>query len=238
MLPGPQHARAIRALLALLARLPDELLTLHGDEYTTFIVAVESLRGALRAIEDGDDRMLGAASVAEILEDVTQIRELLTRCPDEVVAAATAGLEFINDEALRASIRGDIAAANTALLNGEWKAATVLAGSACEALLLWRVLKSSAAETSAAAQRAVSTKRLQQQVRSGNPHDWVFHELIEVAAELSVIKPQTRDQLQLAKDFRNLIHPGRALRLGQVCDRGTALSALAGLEHAIRDLGA
>ncbi|MCI1909012.1 MAG: hypothetical protein LKI99_04780 [Acetobacter fabarum] len=40
----------------------------------------------------------------------------------------------------------------------------------------------------------------------------------------------------IAKDFRNLIHPGRAQRLGQVCDRATALTALAAVESIARDL--
>src|SRR2546429_6882967 len=33
-----------------------------------------------------------------------------------------------------------------------------------------------------------------------------------------------------------LIHPGRAQRLAQNCDRGTALSCVAALEHVVRDL--
>jgi hypothetical protein len=46
----------------------------------------------------------------------------------------------------------------------------------------------------------------------------------------------TAQQARLGKDFRNLIHPGRASRLGKICDRGTALSALAAVEHVVRDL--
>jgi hypothetical protein len=42
---------------------------------------------------------------------------------------------FITDDALRNSIRGDIGAAERAFANFEWKAATVLAGAAIEALL-------------------------------------------------------------------------------------------------------
>jgi hypothetical protein len=34
----------------------------------------------------------------------------------------------------------------------------------------------------------------------------------------------------------HLIHPGRAIRIGQACDRGTALSALAAVELIARDL--
>jgi hypothetical protein len=65
---------------------------------------------------------------------------------------------------------------------------------------------------------------------------WNLHEYIEVAEALGVITPDTATQARLAKDFRNLIHPGRAARLGQTCDRGTALSAVAAVEHVVRDL--
>jgi hypothetical protein len=51
-----------------------------------------------------------------------------------------------------------------------------------------------------------------------------------------VIKADTRTQARLAKDYRNLIHPGRAARLTQKCDRGTALVTVAAVELVIRDL--
>src|SRR5262249_7721031 len=34
----------------------------------------------------------------------------------------------------------------------------------------------------------------------------------------------------------NLIHPGKTTRTGQMCDRGTALSAVGALVHVVRDL--
>ena len=51
----------------------------------------------------------------------------------------TTELVFIPDAGLREGLRLDISTANQALANGEWKAATVLAGSVVEALLLWAV---------------------------------------------------------------------------------------------------
>jgi hypothetical protein len=51
-----------------------------------------------------------------------------------------------------------------------------------------------------------------------------------------VLKPVTYAAAKLAQNFRNLIHPGRADRDNQVCDRGTAYSAIGALEHVIRDL--
>src|SRR5947208_12675174 len=43
-------------------------------------------------------------------------------------------------------------------------------------------------------------------------------------------------QADLTRDFRNLVHPGRAIRIGQKCNRATALSALAGIERVVNDL--
>jgi hypothetical protein len=65
---------------------------------------------------------------------------------------------------------------------------------------------------------------------------WNLHEYIQVAAELKIIKAKTAIQARLAKDFRNFIHPGVARRLGEKCDRATALSSVAGMEHVVRDL--
>ena len=72
-----------------------------------------------------------------MLNPITIIRQALSKCPDENPPASTTELNFISDTDLRTSLRIDIGAVNKALSNCEWKAATVLAGSAIEALLLW-----------------------------------------------------------------------------------------------------
>jgi len=69
-----------------------------------------------------------------------------------------------------------------------------------------------------------------------NPERWDLHEYIEVAAHLGIIEPETATQARQARNFRNLIHPGRAIRLGQKADRATALAALAAVEFVVRDL--
>jgi len=65
---------------------------------------------------------------------------------------------------------------------------------------------------------------------------WKLHRFIEVATHLNLIKPETSSAARLAQNFRNLIHPGRAARLEQTCDRGTAYLAIGGMDHVIRDL--
>jgi hypothetical protein len=134
----------------------------------------------------------------------------------------------------------DISAANRDASNGEWKGSTVLAGPAAEALLLWAI-KESEQKASGSISGAIAALRSagsfgQQQPSSSDPDRWSFAELIEVARQLDRIKPPTAEQAALGRNFRNLIHPGRAIRLDQICDRGTALSALAAVELIARDL--
>ena len=98
-----------------------------------------------------------------------------------------------------------------------------------EALLLWALQQQNpSAVSGAAARRSLNV--------SSNLEKWSLYEYIEVASELTLITAETATQCMLAKDFRNLIHPGRAQRLAQECNRGTAFSAVAAMEHVINDL--
>lgn len=151
------------------------------------------------------------------------IREALAKCPDQAPSLPTAELAFIKDTVLRDSIRLDVSTATSALHNVEWKAATVLAGAAAEALLLWAIQEAPNLST-------LATKP------KGAPEDWGLGDYVKAATSLGLIKTATSEQATLAKDFRNLIHPGRAQRLGEVCDRATALTALAAVELIVRDL--
>jgi hypothetical protein len=71
---------------------------------------------------------------------------------------------------------------------------------------------------------------------SADPDNWGLDAYIKVARVLTLIKENTAQHATLAKHFRNLIHPGRSARLQEVCDRGTAHSALAAVEFIVRDL--
>jgi hypothetical protein len=159
----------------------------------------------------------------------------MSQCPDEAPAPATSELKFITDPALRENLRNDIGAVERALSNGEWKAATVLAGSAIEALLLWDLQNRRLAQVPAATAKLVANGTFKAAPPT-NLDEWTLHHYTEVAAELGIIEPATAIETRLAKGFRNLIHPGRAQRLGQKYDRGIALSSVAALDHIVRDL--
>jgi hypothetical protein len=163
----------------------------------------------------------------------------LKLCPDESPSPATVALAFISDTALRDSIRLDIGAADRDLINGEWKGATVLAGAATEALLLWAIQeeeRKSAGAILSAISKLKAAGTLKPLPKAADIERWRLIDLIEVAREMRLIEEDTAQQAGLGKNFRNLIHPGRVARLGQSCGRGTALAALAAVELVVRDL--
>ncbi len=229
-------AGLLSAIVRLTGEIPAELLAVGAEDYTDLVWALEGLSSAVDRWHQlgGDDppaRIKGKSPLAII-------RGVLSKCPDQNPSLATASLTFITDAALRESIRLDISAANRDMENGEWKGSTVLAGSATEALLLWAIQEAENAKPGTIAGTAgalVAAGTLGRRPKA-SAEQWDFVELIEVALHLGLIEHGTAVQSRLCKDFRNLIHPGRALRLGQICDRGTALSALAAVELVIRDL--
>jgi hypothetical protein len=150
----------------------------------------------------------------------------------------TASLEFISDSAARDGLRSDIAAAHRALGNGEYKAATVLAGSVSEALLLWAIKQSNNNKLSAATQRVSEDRRAAggRPLDRKGPEHWHLADFVDVTVALEIIDPATAANLRLSNDYRNVIHAGRALRMGESCSQATALTALGGMERLIEVL--
>jgi hypothetical protein len=231
------QAACLEALIDLVEQIPGELIILDGAQYGALAVSMAFVRSATEIF-----RARGGAAFAldnppgfEDLSAVALIRRVLSRCPDEYPSAGTSELSFIQPNDLRESLRQDISAVNRALANGEWKAATVLAGSVVEALLLWALQPCRPEDIETAIHALMENKTLLK--NPGKVLDrWDLHDYIEVAAALNLINEETASQARLAKDFRNLIHPGRAVRLRQECNRATALSAVAAVEHVVRNL--
>lgn len=220
------HLPHISAIVKLASQIPTECIRLSGQDYSNYVLGLEGL-----------DKICvlwttrGEVNVPQSLggkHPLRLVRDALILCPDVPTGASTPSLPFITDVALRESVRADISASNSALHNGEWKAATVLAGAATEALLLWAIQNSPGLA-------ALATKPSGPKPPNA-PEHWGLHDYIIVAAALNLIKASTATQADLAKGFRNLIHPGKAQRTNQVCTRGTALAAIASLELVIDDL--
>ncbi|HEV1993079.1 MAG TPA: hypothetical protein VGR03_02000 [Candidatus Acidoferrum sp.] len=236
---GRAQAGHLTGLVDLADQVPGELLTMESALYALFLSAKGHIRHRLVYWATSDPNRghdLGVMSGQPEQVPVTVIRDALARCPDESPESATSELTFITDPDLRTNLRIDVGAVTRALSNGEWKAATVLAGSAAEALLLWALKQRLLPDITSAIATARASGELSSKPDPNDLDRWNLHEYTEVAAKLKIIKPQTAEQTRLARHFRNFIHPGVALRYSEKCDRATALSAVAGMEHVVRDL--
>lgn len=231
------HQNELAAIVELINQIPAELIKLDPKDYTALQLAVTAIRNMLptwNLRNYGLDRIHGYGN----LNPVTLIRNALSKCPDEGVSKTVSDLTFISIPEFRESLRIDVSSANQAFQNGEWKAATVLAGATIEALLLFilhTVQDADPSKISTSIDTLVLGGTLSQS--PGNNLDkWSLHPLTEIAFNLNLIREETAIQIRIARDFRNLIHPGVSVRKNISCSRATALSALAGLEHTINDL--
>jgi hypothetical protein len=219
----PGNAPEVGAIVRLVGEIPDELLVLSGIDYNRLLLGLDCLSEAVERWRSRGGSE--PARAARGMNAIVLVREAMVKCPDQSPSPTTTELTFVTDPALRDSIRLDISTATSSFHNGEWKGATVLAGAAAEALLLDAIQG-----TNQQSLMGLPDKP------GGSPERWSFNELIDVAERLKLIKKTTADQARLGKDFRNLIHPGRAQRTGAACNRPTALTALAAVEHVANDL--
>jgi hypothetical protein len=229
----PSFAPSLRALVDLIDCVPDNLMTCSPDQYVDLVHARAVI---LSTLDRWKIREVDPLPMARDGKDpVTVVRLSLAACRDENSPAEHADLLFIQDVGLRDSIRLDIGGAHRALANTEWKAATVLAGSAIEALLHWRLSQASETEraTAIVAARAHGLSSTPDHV---DLNRWVLNEYLYVARELSLITERTAVAAFLAKDYRNLIHPGAAIRVGQQCNRPSSHVAVGAMEGVITDL--
>jgi hypothetical protein len=225
----------LQGIVILIRQIPSELISVPADQYADLVLA-------MAIIEEQAKLRIGRTTSFEIphvrLVDVaTVLHGVLSKCEDEFPPAQTTELLFVTDAELRHSIRQDTGAVNRAITNAEWKAATVLSGAAIEALLLWRLTMQPPTEEAitAAIDRARGKGTLQDRP-DREREKWSLIHFVEVTGELALIREKTVQAARLCNSYRNLIHPGRARRLGEKCHRGTALLAVAALEHVVSDL--
>lgn len=233
---GPSQTRAaapiaikaqVRGVVTLLDRIPEELYQTSPSNFIEFMLAVDVLR--TRAEQQAEAAPLTSTQISAI----RKIHSVLQSCPDDAPAIGTSDPAFIADPELRADLHRDIGEVNRSLHNGEWKGATVLAGAIVEALLLWALqTKKTIAEIETAAASLGRTVDLV----SKPLERWELSELIDYAHATGLISNATRAATDQGRGFRNLIHPGRAMRLAQKCSRATALLGVGAVEAVIEDL--
>jgi hypothetical protein len=155
------------------------------------------------------------------------IKRELAKCPDNVPRSDLPDLPFIKEAQLRNALRKDLSSAAAALAHDEWKAATVLAGSVTEALLLWALkLRSTDLVAAIASPDTSGAFRTSRKPDATQLDRWDLAQYIIIAGHLNEVGDETAKAADLTREFRNLIHPGRAKRTQQTCTRGTAFGAL------------
>jgi hypothetical protein len=225
------QAGACNGVVNLVRAIPDELLLLVPEDRTLLQMALSMAEVFVARAKAGASANLGnlpgtGRSVIRI------IWECMSKCPDEAPLSNLAALGFIPDREFAQNVHLDISAAHRALASDSYKAATVLAGEATETLLLW-----------ALQQPAVFVRLQTMPIRKPPAVDaelaepgWGLSKYIDAAEHAAILKPDTCTAARLAANYRNLIHPGRAQRLGEKCDRGTALGAVGAMFRVIGDL--
>jgi hypothetical protein len=222
-------------LVALIDRVPDELLSLESNEASALLMAMGALRNEVQLVASGAHRDAVEWPTVDDRDCIEMVRAALSKCRDEARSLSGVQLSFLQNPDLEKTLSVDLGSAETALANGEWKAATVIGGSIIEALLLWVVTSAPRDEIDKAITAAVKANTLHKS--PGTDHDrWLFFQLIEVAYQLKKISKDSRDSLQPSRNFRNAIHPGVVQRTGIQCDRGTAHTTYGAVFNVIRDL--
>lgn len=215
-------------LVELVEHIESDLLPSDQKKRVQLLVSTTAIREMITAARQGLVMAFPRETTGLGNRDpVSYIRDALANLPDEVVPKSTIALIFLNDPDMAELLRADIATASSALRNGEWKAATVLAGSVIEALLHWALQKSHATIIQ---QQGIGPKKALER--------WDLADYIDAAATFRCIEPATVTEARRAQDYRNLIHPGRVIRLGIRCDLGAAHIAVGALDHVIHDLRA
>ncbi len=240
---GTEQRGDLLALLSLLERIPEELLT-APDALPEILANAEVIRAAVREAESLDSHP-GGRKTSFLFRPagrnggwspVLIIRRKLAACPDESVAdESLSKLAFLEDPALRDVLAADISAVEQATTNGEWKSATVLGGSVVEALLFWAIQTKPSSARDAAVEQALKCGKLRKNP-GPDPEKWYLSDYITVAEDLQLIGAEATALARLLQEFRNLIHPGRAARTGHRCDHGTAHAASAAITFVIGDL--
>jgi hypothetical protein len=205
----------VHALLSLLDQVPSELLDLPATDYLELSRCRAVLATSLALWNVGDTRPARDVGGKDAVE---RVRRLMKQCHDELPPTEPE-LPFISDTDIRLGIEDRIRAAWMDFNAREWMGATLFAGAALEALLLWALKQVSLTSPS---------KRPLDQLH--------LADLISLAVSNNVIDDATEQQAGLAKDARNLVHPGRALRSGEACNKATALAALAAVYRLIEQL--
>lgn len=214
-----KYAPAMVGMVDLIDRLPASVVSLDAETFQEWTLAVGMVREALEHWHMNPDAQFVKQ---KWLRDhpVAVIWRLLQAMPEQAPVDVSRRLRFVRNKRFRESLLRDIGSAGAAIATGEWKTATVLSGASAEALLLDALSRRAKGRP---AKDALNGMR--------------FEQLIERAESARLVRPETKKLLDIVRGFRNLIHPGKSLRLGTECSQATAYAAYGGVLLVERDLG-
>jgi hypothetical protein len=126
--------------------------------------------------------------------------------------------DFITDEEFRVGLEADHEEMLTCAEARAWKAVHVLAGSIIESVLVDYLVG--------------------QGKKNPDPLEMTLAQLITECEKQGVLSSKSAELSHVLKSYRNLIHPGRAKRLGEQADEEGAVVAQALVSMIIRDVAA
>src|SRR6185312_10967285 len=109
---------------------------------------------------------------------------------------AIANFDFISDQQFKASLLADYGEMLKSLESGAWKSVHVLAGSAVEAILVDYLLTTD-----------------YQKRKGSDPLKMDLAGAIAACKDEGVLSEKAADLSSVVRGYRNLIHPGRVIRL-------------------------
>lgn len=113
--------------------------------------------------------------------------------------------DFIAADDFRVSLDADYRELRACIDAGAWKAALVIAGSIVEALLVDYLIASA-----------------YQEKKGTDPLTMTLNDIVAACRSEGILSSRTADLCSVVRSYRNLIHPGRAVRLGDVADEANA----------------
>jgi hypothetical protein len=235
-----------KAVVELVEQIPRDLLTVTSEDAVRLMGAVAAIRFIDEQQARHPDVKLGGSEWVGG-HPLAVLRATLNKCDDQTALPNATELQFIDDPRFRDVLRVDLSSAHRALVHGEWKAGTVLAGSVIEATLLW-VLQKFPPQAPRNAFNTADQKHRDRETADGRPASsfgtystdlsrWNFLQLVGVAEVKSLISETTAKAANLARGYRNLIHAAAAERKKAHCDIGTAHGAVGAMESVIADVG-
>lgn len=239
------NAPTVGAILALVDQVPAQCLAaMPQGRQTDFTAAIGVLRYSLAMWQapshPGYQHQLGKRGELGNHHPIHTLRAFLVACPDSAPAPGTPSLAFLADAEFERDLQLDISTSHSAQGNGEFKAACVIAGSVIEALLLWALARRTPADREAARLDWAGRRQAKGQQAPGplptEINTWTLEQCIEIGRRALPLPDEAAEAATLARNFRNLIHPGRALRMGQRPSLASASLAVGAMERIVEEL--